>query len=416
MVAGSRRKYLAYGVTVTLSMLAGCSQDSRSKASEKNSTDDGGGAGDTPADIWPTFGGTVARTGQQPGATGPEEPLSSVAWTFEFDGAGEPSGIVAVDTDHVLVSSASGSSPGSRSSSLYALDVDTGRLLWSKTFDTDSSGVTIRGEHAYLVVDGDLFAINIERGTVVWTASLPSSAMLLVTPTVTDETAYVATPDAIVALATADRSERWRGEFGETVARPLALDDETVYVGGGYFSAETGTIAAFDRATGAEQWRFETTGGASKGGATVAGDRAFVSSPEFGVYALDAETGDVDWTYEVDGSEAAGAGGSPAVSEDTVYCAQDLGGVFALDRETGSRKWLHRYGDIESGQPTIGAAGIYVNGYHDHGNGIAVLDPASGELEATFESDSTRSITTPVSVAQGTVFAADEGGVVYALR
>ena len=91
------------------------------------------------------------------------------------------------------------------------------------------------------------------------------------------------------------------------------------------------------------KWAFGFPDGTSvRGQSTVAGGRVFVGSDNGVVYALDARTGCVHWSFE------AATGVVTAVSVGTVPGSQDRyaayfgdfqGNVYAVDAETGERLW-----------------------------------------------------------------------------
>lgn len=83
----------------------------------------------------------------------------------------------------------------------------------------------------------------------------------------------------------------------------------TVYVGGGE------TLYALDAATGQVRWTYNTTG-ADLEGPVVAGGTVYVSGGAFDdkVYAVDAASGHVGWTYTFPEGAT-----SPAVAGGTIY-------------------------------------------------------------------------------------------------
>ncbi len=98
---------------------------------------------------------------------------------------------------------------------------------------------------------------------------------------------------------------------------------------------------------------------------TVAAGRLFVGSQNGTVYALDAKTGCIHWTFSASGGvrtavAVAPAGGSRLV----VYFGDTAANAYALDAETGRRLWVRRVDDHPSaritGSPALFEGRLYV--------------------------------------------------------
>jgi polyvinyl alcohol dehydrogenase (cytochrome) len=98
---------------------------------------------------------------------------------------------------------------------------------------------------------------------------------------------------------------------------------------------------------------------------TVAGGRLFVGSQNGTVYALDARTGCIHWTFSASGGvrtavTVAPAGGARLV----VYFGDTAANAYALDAATGRRLWMQRVDDHPSaritGSPTFFEGRLYV--------------------------------------------------------
>ena len=98
---------------------------------------------------------------------------------------------------------------------------------------------------------------------------------------------------------------------------------------------------------------------------TVAGGRVFVGSQNGTVYALDAKTGCIHWTFSASGGvrtavAVAPAGGSRLV----VYFGDTAANAYALDAATGRTLWVRRVDDHPSarvtGSPTVFEGRLYV--------------------------------------------------------
>lgn len=115
------------------------------------------------------------------------------------------------------------------------------------------------------------------------------------------------------------------------------------------------------------------------------------------VVALDADAGDVLWTFE--GPEDWFTG--PAVGGDLVYVGNHAGGVYALDPSTGEEAWSWSPGSIDgdAGDPGVVAPPAYRDGtvyVGVHGLGAVVaLDAATGEARWHRSLDGANAKTSP---------------------
>jgi serine/threonine-protein kinase len=91
------------------------------------------------------------------------------------------------------------------------------------------------------------------------------------------------------------------------------------------------------------------------GAPTVEDGAVYVGTGE-AVYALDAENGDVQWTYRETNEEV---NRSPAVSDGTVFVGVNHGAVHAI--EDGEEYWVFDAPTNEAGRPVVVGSTVYVN-------------------------------------------------------
>ena len=93
---------------------------------------------------------------------------------------------------------------------------------------------------------------------------------------------------------------------------------------------------------------------------TVAGGRVYVGSQNGTVYALDAKTGCIYWTF----SAAGGVRTAIAVGAPLIYFADTAANAYALNAETGRVVWTRKVDDHPlariTGSPTLHAGRLYV--------------------------------------------------------
>ena len=133
---------------------------------------------------------------------------------------------------------------------------------------------------------------------------------------------------------------------------------------------------------------------------TVAGERLFVGSQNGTVYALDARSGCIIWTFTAQSGvrTAPVFGARPDGPGYTVYFGDTGANVYALDAETGLPRWTRRVHDHPfarvTGTPTLDGERLYVpissleetaanqTGYQccTFRGSVAALSPATGEV------------------------------------
>jgi len=187
--------------------------------------------------------------------------------------------------------------------------------------------------------------------------------------------------------------------WSKSVGRPIfcspAVKDGHVFVGTYSYETHTGSILAFDAATGTTLWE-KRTGRIHSSSPTVADGTLYINSgdgenPEL-VHAVDAATGDTLWTHEFE--KGSGMRSSPTVVDGVVYATAELDNpdqdvtdvvVRALDAETGSQQWSTRIQctALEYSSPAVVDGTVY---HHiipvDERDGLLfAFDAESGETE-----------------------------------
>lgn len=158
----------------------------------------------------------------------------------------------------------------------------------------------------------------------------------------------------------------------------IAYDGGRVYAVNG-----SGTMQAFDAATGAPRWAVQLPGQYSFSSApTASGGVVYTGGAGSGgtVYAVDGATGTVKWTHPV----ANGDQSSPAVSASGVYVSYSCGNTYDLNPTTGSTIWTRAPGCSGGGgkTPVLANGRLYVRDF----SAPATLDAATGDLLGSFVS------------------------------
>jgi PGF-CTERM protein len=213
-----------------------------------------------------------------------------------------------------------------------------------------------------------------------------------------------------------------------TTAAVRGVSSPAIVNGSVYITDDNGSVYALDAATGAIRWTY-STGNESLSSPVVANGTVYVGSERDTVYALDAGTGVVRWT-------AAGSGATfasdrdrftrPVVTDDTVIVAShtieegssytnENGRVYAFDAKTGAERWnepLEVSGTLRSGD--VSSVAVYNETvYVSQLIWMHAFDVDSGAKEWTTSTGDRSSLLTPVA-SNGTVYAGSSKGIGYA--
>lgn len=170
----------------------------------------------------------------------------------------------------------------------------------------------------------------------------------------------------------------WAANIGEGDSRKHRITADPVVAGGRVFTLDAKSIVSATSTTGATLWQADLRpardqdGDASGGGLVVADDTVYVSLG-FGVLtALQASTGAVRWTQQLDASGS----GTPAVLGDLVYVTAGDNTGWAVNRKDGTVQWqVGATGDTNN---VLGAPAPALT------DDFAIFAFGSGEVQAVF--------------------------------
>ena len=271
----------------------------------------------------------------------------STQWTFA-----PPEGIweraYASDGERVYV--------GVKGGSLAALDISSGKVIWQTDLGINvqvpplvADGIvyaptTFVGPELKPDVQGraKLFALNAKTGKEIWV--FESDDYILQTPARNEETLFVGgnfydpTPidegghTRIYALDPANGSPLWNFESEDGFPKRLYAAEETlIFVG--YQDYMNGV----DTATGELRWRFDTGNWAPS--FLGAGDMIYFSSANTQVFAVNADTGESIWQFDIPTGTFNYLLDAPILVKNTLYFLTQQGNFFALDALNGQLLW-----------------------------------------------------------------------------
>ncbi|HKJ01479.1 MAG TPA: PQQ-binding-like beta-propeller repeat protein [Longimicrobiales bacterium] len=241
-------------------------------------------------------------------------------------------------------------------------------------------------------------------------------------PTVVDGVAYVGSTDGILhALSLADGSELWAYDAGSPISSTPAVAGSLVFVGD-----RAGTLHAVRAEDGVGAWRLETGPDmplpwGNEGwdyytsSPVVAQGIVVIGSGDGSVYAADAATGELRWSYATEGRIRS----SPAVANGVVYVGSMDGRLHAIDLATGAAKWRFEtegyaldsseWGfdrrSIQSSPAVVGGT-VYFGSRDGH---VYAVDAATGAARWRFDQEVSWCITSP-AVRDGVVYAGTSDG------
>jgi outer membrane protein assembly factor BamB len=402
--------------------------------------------------------------GPRPGEQyGPE--FGCVKWKFETDGP-----VTSAVTIGRKIGQATKAYIACEDGKLYALDIETGSLIWSYDINSPLLGSAAEGPQGAVYAGstgGRLYAID-KNGQLLWTHT--TEEPIYSTPVVSPQgRIYICSQDGTLYALARDGSELWCFETdgsgvtaGSIFATPAIADDGTVYIGGLYdpnlyaLNSNDGSIkwnCNFVRAVDLGDPFFGYSQILEKGGwpfasPVIAEDgtiyQGLVYAPN--LYAIDPNDGSKIWSTSLAGTIIAlcdwdwcdrsiwyGAGeppdvidgrlvyilgkylynscwSRPALAPDgTIYVSFDDPYLRAVD-PNGSIKWMAKLGEVGGFTLTVGGDGL-IYAASDDAN-LYVVDP-NGQKIAQFQGDDW--LSHPVIAPDRTIIVSDANNTVWAI-
>ena len=342
------------------------------------------------------------------GPQGPRTPDESLIWQYDT-GTEDEMVIVSPTVVEVVVYA------GSYEGRVYALDAETGELLWSFEAESDLNPPPLVAGVVVFVEDvANLYALDAATGKELW-RSEPSSF------SVSGATVYQSkgTADGLEVSATDGRSgaKMWTtnvSRSGIALFVPILFFPLTAAGVNVYVSDDT-RVHALDSTTGRLVWSLDA-GDPVQAPPTASSGVVFIRSYTT-AYALDESTGEELWSYEADYAETE----SPPVVVDGVWYLNDHA-LRALDAATGQLLWSfavnEEKADLEEAstlQPAVAEGMVFVNTvftYEPGRNTFHALDAVTGNELWSLGADWDLS---SIMVVDGVLYAHSLGGYLHTL-
>jgi len=226
---------------------------------------------------------------------------------------------------------------------------------------------------------GLVLAVQAATGRVLWHRRF--AGCVAASPAAGDGVVYVGfmdpppctgtAPSVLVALDARRGQILWRVRTGPIESSPLVASGLV------YFGSWDGRVYAVDARTGRVRWSFATQDRV-KGGVALADGLVFAGSYDGRLYALDARNGRLRWS-------AGGLGGlyaTPAVAAGRVVVGSTDGSIYAFAARDGRPLWTRRTGSFVYAAAAIAGGTVYVGSY-DHR--LYALAASSGAVRWTYD-------------------------------
>ncbi len=232
---------------------------------------------------------------------------------------------------------------------------------------------------------GRLPPAPVQLWSVAWTRRLVTPTLLEYKPRETGGPAVdpqrgnvvLGARDGVLRALSERGTVLWEVKAGGGFEAPPRLDGDTVYAG-----SDDGKLYAVEAATGKLRWTYDAQ---EELGTTpaVANGVVYVASFQDTLFALDAATGAFRWHHRRESKEGFSirGAGSPVVANGIVYAVYSDGFAAALDAATGAPRWEKRVApagdflDLDA-TPQLEGGRIYLAAWS---GAITCLDAASGE-------------------------------------
>jgi len=281
-----------------------------------------------------------------------------------------------------------------------AVDAASGETTWVVSGNTPAGEVpTVRDGRVYTVADGDLLALDAATGEQSWSRSFSSPGTPTMPATVTGEELVLGVGEAVRVVSADDGSDVWSRRLRGEVGYPALLAGRTPLVatesGGVYSLGSRGEVGVYEDFAS----RFTTA-------PTVGRDRVFVTDVDGTLRAL-GDAGAVEWSNE--GATFA----SPVVYTDAYVYGVAGGELHALDTETGEEHWTFDVGESTTAPAVVGDT-LYVGG-----DRLYALDPTGGGDPVRFAMDLGGDVRPDVSAGDGVLYVPvflEDGGEIVAVE
>jgi outer membrane protein assembly factor BamB len=225
-----------------------------------------------------------------------------------------------------------------------AFNAEDGSLRWRTPTDGGVVHIPFADYAVPLLRDGIVYtgtyALQAQDGTVLWRIAIDTH--WLSPQALVDDTLYAVTQTGVYAINAQNGEVRWHYETPMSPGGPLVVADHLLYVGtlGSVDHPEKSRCYALNSETGTLQWEYPLDNGYV--GAVVHNESVYVSSRDQHLYALEKHNGSLRWKYQF----VYPTFHTATIVGNVVYI--NIDGAYALNSVDGTLLW---HQDLESGPP-----------------------------------------------------------------
>jgi outer membrane protein assembly factor BamB len=348
-----------------------------------------------PGGDWPQFHGDQAQRGYVSG-----ELPDQLTLVWRFKAGDEVKSSPAIVKNIVYV--------GSSNKHIYAIDVQTGKQVWSKLLDDQiEASPTVIDNVVYIgTLNGTLYALASGSGAERW--KLTTGDKIIGGANWFEDSEnrvniLIGSYDAFLYCIDAQNGETvWTYETGNYINGSPAVGERYCVFGG--CDAFLHIISTSD---GTKVGEIDT-GAYIAGSAAIQGGHIYIANYDGGLLKTSFATHEIIWRYTIENDPFIS---SPAVTDEAVVIGGGDMNIHCVDSQTGQARWAYTTLDAVDSSPVISGDKVLVGS--DDGR-LYLLSLADGELLWTYETG--RSITSSPAMADGMVVVGCDDGMVYCFK
>ena len=210
----------------------------------------------------------------------------------------------------------------------------------------------------------------------------------------------------IYAINEEDGSLAWDRELGGQPSFQITVDEDILLVGLSFFDDSTPSyLLALNRISGDELWRFYTDNQIGLDSPAIYNKKLYFTLMSDYVISLDINTGKELWRLPISGGS-----GQPLISEDTLYLQDDSQTLYAISLDDKNENWRKSSQGLSLGEiihPSLNDCCIFTIRNNDTSGFITKRNKHTGELEAEFKIEYPS--VSSISLSGDIAFFGDEG-------
>jgi|GEM_PF-858266 len=262
------------------------------------------------------------------------------------------------------------------SGNVYALDLEQGELLWQQNLNPTETDFWLYATP--LIVNDRLYAgnanilavLNAENGTILWKKKLGSPWISsYASPSQFFDNLFIGSiwnQQNLFALDAVSGKRLWEFAFSGTHGAIM------IYEQTGYIGTISGELLALDLVNGFEKWRTPIGQGWMSATPTPCDSLIIVGSGDGKMVAVHQANGEKIWNFQCAQSivpispyqtEPVALTGSPVVAGNIVYFGATDGFLYALNADTGQLLWKYNLGVPIVSTPAISGNALFIAAY-----------------------------------------------------